>query len=98
MWKKIKYIFGGFVSGILLCLGIAWRKKNDSGNNGRINSADTGVDLSALAELVTERNNRNIEKLRSLGSSLDREGTGGDSQRIRELVGELRAEQDGSNN
>ncbi len=99
MNEKIKCFFSGFIGGLLLCLGITWGKKNKSGSNSRINSADCGVDLSGLAELVTERNNRNIEKLRVLSSELGSSEQGnGDSERIRELVADLRAEQNDSVN
>lgn len=99
MFKKITYIVSGFIGGLLLCLGITRSKKNNSGSNSRIDSADSGVDLSGLAEVVTERNNRNIEKLRDLSNSLGGQQESGDSERIRELVADLRAEQqDGSVN
>lgn len=98
MFEKIKYIVSGFIGGLLLCLGFTWGKKNNRRKDGDNTSAGD-IDLSGIADLVTERNNRNIERLKEYRDSLS--GTAEenrDSQRIRELVSELRAEQQNSCN
>ena len=57
MNEKIKCILSGFIGGLLLCLGFAWGKKNNTGKSGDGNggTALNSDNLRTVGNYITDR-------------------------------------------
>lgn len=74
MNEKIKCIFGGFVGGLLLCLGFTWGKKNNAGNStGNNSTVGNSSDLIRASNYITDSVKRDADRLLELTRNLKEE-------------------------
>ena len=75
MNEKIKCILSGFIGGLLLCLGFAWGKKNNTGKSGDSNggTALKSDNLRTVGNYITDRVRTDSAALRESLADLEGE-------------------------